>query len=101
MQCGERGIAVACLQETHLKQDDIAPRIQVYIAATRQDHKDGYGGTIIYVRDGLKGKVVSCETCSPQRVQMCSMTIRIPRGILPIANTYAAPGWTQNDLKWM
>ena len=32
---------------------------------------------------------------------MCSIKIRTSRGILPIANTYAAPGWTQNDLKWM
>ena len=73
MQCSLRDITVACFQETHLKHSDTAPRLQGFTAAARQDRHDGYGGTITCIRYDMKGKVLSCESYSSDRVQMCSV----------------------------
>ena len=86
MQCSERGIAAACFQETHLKQGEIAPRMQHFTVVTRHDREDGYGGTITYFRNGMKGKVLSYDRFWSGGIQMCSVLIWSRKGVLRIAN---------------
>ena len=101
MQCQSRDISLACLQETHLKQEDPAPRIRVFIAVARQDREDGYGGTITYARQDLCSKILEHHSHSTAKVQICTVKLRSPRGLLNVSNVYAAPGWLPRDTEWL